>query len=47
MNNTQIKIRLEKILVRNNGRNFNNLIPSDIQDIKDIIKQLTLTNVGN
>jgi hypothetical protein len=46
MTNTQIKITLEKILLRNNKRSFNNLIPSDILDIKDIIKQLILSGVS-
>ena len=46
MTNTEIKIRLEKILVRNEQRKVNKLIPADILDIKDIIKQLTLTDVG-
>lgn len=47
MTNTEIKIRLEKILVRNEQRKVNKLIPADILDIKDIIKQLTLTDVVN
>jgi len=46
MTNTEIKIRLEKILVRNEQRKVNKLIPADILDIKDIIKRLTLTDVG-
>ena len=42
MTNTEIKIKLEKILLRNEQRKVNKLIPSDILDIKDIIKQLTI-----
>tara|TARA_R110000764_G_scaffold52161_2_gene113603 strand:+ start:2188 stop:2421 length:234 start_codon:yes stop_codon:yes gene_type:complete len=42
MKNTEIKLILQKILLRNEQRKVNNLIPSDILDIKDIIKQLTL-----
>ena len=45
MKNTEIKLILQKILLRNEQRKVNNLIPSDILDIKDIIKQLTLTDV--
>ena len=45
MTNTEIKIRLEKILVRNEQRKANKLIPSDILDIKDIIKQLSICDV--
>lgn len=45
MTNTDIKIRLEKILVRNEQRKANKLIPADILDIKDIIKQLSICDV--
>ena len=45
MKNTEIKLILQKILLRNEQRKVNNLIPSDILDIKDIISQLTLTDV--
>ena len=45
MTNTEIKIRLEKILVRNEQRKANKLIPADILDIKDIIKQLSICDV--
>ena len=45
MKNTEIKIRLEKILVRNEQRAANKLIPSDILDLKDIIKQLSICDV--
>ena len=45
MTNTEIKIRLEKILVRNEQRKENKLIPSDVLDIKDIIKQLSICDV--
>ena len=40
MTNTEIKVILQKILLRNEGRKANKLIPSDILDIKDIIKHL-------
>ena len=42
MKNTEIKLILQKILLRNEQRKVNNLIPSDILDIKDIISQLTI-----
>ena len=45
MTNTEIKIRLEKMLVRNEQRKANKLIPADILDIKDIIKQLSICDV--
>lgn len=45
MTNTDIKIRLEKILVRNEQRTANKLIPADVLDIKDIIKQLSICGV--
>ena len=45
MTNTEIKIRLEKILVRNEQRKANKLIPADLLDIKDIIKQLSICDV--
>ena len=47
MTNTEIKIRLEKILVRNEQRTANKLIPSAVLDIKDIIKQLSICVVSN
>ncbi len=40
MTNTEIKVILQKILLRDEGRKVNNLTPSDILDIKDIIKHL-------
>lgn len=42
MTHTEIKIRLEKILFRNEQRKVNKLIPADILDIKNIIKQLSI-----
>lgn len=45
MTNTDIKIRLKKILVRNEQRKANKLIPADILDIKNIIKQLSICDV--
>jgi hypothetical protein len=45
MTKTDIKIRLEKILVRNEQRKANKLIPADVLDIKDIIKQLSICDV--
>jgi len=45
MTNTEIKVRLEKILFRNEQRTANKLIPADILDIKDIIKRLSICDV--
>lgn len=45
MKNTEIKVRLQKILLRNEQRKVNKLIPNDILDLKDIIKRLTIPSV--